>query len=93
MSDVPAHQRQAWRPAWTPASPLAAIRVAARRTIAIDQAGLDRRAADDGFDRIKNHVNQLSGKAQAVPTRLTATSPAPGTCGAEGDEDAGPCSR
>jgi hypothetical protein len=39
---------------------------------------LDRKAAEspttaDGFDMIQNHVNLLSGKVHAVPTRATAT--------------------
>ena len=40
-----------------------------------DWGGLDRRAADDGrrLRHIQNHVDLLSGKVHAVPTRSTAT--------------------
>jgi hypothetical protein len=71
VPDVPAHQGGALLAAWAPPPPAAVI--AARQD---DWGGLDRWAADDGGwfrHEDSDHVNLLSSKVHAVPTRSTAT--------------------
>ncbi len=73
LPDVPAPQGGARRPAWTATYTLHPLPLPSRQggMIGVDWiAGLPTTAA--GF-MIQNHVDLLSGKVHAVPTRSTAT--------------------